>query len=50
MLDRVAAIELIQDAIKKVVRPYMKENHLSEDKMLYQYIGVSSTLIAKMNI
>lgn len=41
MLDRVVAVELVPDTIHKVVRPYMREHNLSEDKMLYQYIGVS---------
>ncbi|CAH1790791.1 unnamed protein product [Owenia fusiformis] len=38
MLDRVNAIQLIPSALEKVVKPYMKEHHLDEDKMLYQYI------------
>ncbi|XP_072031588.1 kinetochore-associated protein 1-like [Amphiura filiformis] len=38
MLDRVVAPELIPSAIKNVVRPYMKEHSLSEDKLLLQYI------------
>ena len=41
MLDRVVAVELVPDVIHRVVRPYMKEHNLSEDKLLYHYIGVS---------
>ena len=41
MLDRVSAVELIPAVIKHTVRPYMKEHHLNEDKMLFQYIGVN---------
>ena len=46
MLDRVVAVELVADVISKVVRPYMKEHNLSQDKLLYHYIGVSS-LVSK---
>ncbi|XP_013416071.1 kinetochore-associated protein 1-like [Lingula anatina] len=38
MLDRVVAIELIPDTIRKVIRPYMNEHNLKEDQMLFQYI------------
>ena len=41
MLDRVVALELIPVTIEKVVRPYMKEHNLNEERMLFQYIGVS---------
>ena len=41
MLDRVVAVELIPSTIEKVVRPYMKEHNLNEERMLFQYIGVS---------
>ena len=34
------AVELIPDTIRDVVRPYMKEYNLHEEKMLFQYIGV----------
>ncbi len=40
MLDRVVAAELIPDTLRKIVRPYMKEHGLNEDKMLFQYIKV----------
>lgn len=41
MLDYVVAVELIPATIDKVVRPYMQEHGLEEDKMLFQYIDVS---------
>ena len=40
MLDRVVALEVIPVTIRTVVRPYMQEHGLNEDKMLFQYIGV----------
>ena len=48
MLDRVVAVELVPDVIHRVVRPYMKEHNLSEDKLLYHYIGVSSLQLCAM--
>ncbi len=41
MLDRVVAVELVPQAICHAVRPYMEEHGLKEDRMLYQYIGVT---------
>ncbi|XP_022097333.1 kinetochore-associated protein 1-like [Acanthaster planci] len=38
MLDRVAAPELIQSTIEKLIRPYVQEHNLNEDKLLLQYI------------
>ncbi|XP_078674136.1 kinetochore-associated protein 1-like isoform X3 [Branchiostoma floridae x Branchiostoma belcheri] len=38
MLDRVVAPELIPATIDKMVRPYMKDHGLEEDKVLLQYI------------
>ncbi len=40
MLDHVVAVELIPSTIEKIVRPYMQEHRLHEDKMLFQYIEV----------
>ena len=40
MLDRVVAVELIPDAIERIVRPYMKERGLDGNKTMFQYIGV----------
>ena len=42
MLDHVVAVELIPSTIEKVVRPYMQEHGLDEDKMMFQYIDVCS--------
>ena len=42
MLDHVVAVELIPSTIEKVVRPYMQEHGLDEDKMMFQYIDVRS--------
>ncbi|XP_035673081.1 kinetochore-associated protein 1-like [Branchiostoma floridae] len=38
MLDRVVAPELIPATIDKMVRPYMRDHGLEEDKVLLQYI------------
>ncbi|CAH1264282.1 KNTC1 [Branchiostoma lanceolatum] len=38
MLDRVVAPELIPATIDKMVRPYMKDHGLEEDKVLLEYI------------
>ncbi|XP_078000948.1 kinetochore-associated protein 1-like [Glandiceps talaboti] len=38
MLDRVAAPELVPQAITKVVRPYMKQHNLPEEELLFKYI------------
>ena len=44
MLDYVVAVELIPSTIENVVRPYMKEHGLNEDKMMFQYIDVCTLL------
>lgn len=48
MLDRVAAAELIPDAIRKTLQPYMKQHGLDKDKMLFQYVGDLSKRFGKM--
>lgn len=39
MLDRVVAVELVPEAIRNVLCPYMKQHNLNEDEMLYKYVG-----------
>ena len=43
MLDQVPVVELIPSVISQVVRPYMRERKLKDDKMLLQYVVVSWT-------
>lgn len=42
------AIELIPTVIATVVRPYMQEQNLNEDKMLFQYIGVKFMIVSRV--
>ena len=39
IMDRVAAVELLADTVHNVVRPFMREHNLNEERVLYQYIG-----------
>ena len=40
MLDRVVAVELLQQTLEKQIRPYMREHNLKEDRIFSKYIKV----------